>query len=113
MKLRLILVPLAAVAIALPAALTADPLTSNNEELPTVTLASLSSGASERGDANMTTIPDGTLNELLGIPSKEPSGIRIAGRCGSSNYYCDSPGFTYCCGNATDGFYCAKDVNGC
>ncbi|MHA7777094.1 hypothetical protein [Roseibium sp. M-1] len=39
--------------------------------------------------------------------------IQIAGRCGSSDYYCDSPGFTYCCGNATDGFYCAADVNGC
>jgi hypothetical protein len=39
--------------------------------------------------------------------------IQLAGRCGSSNKYCDSPGFTYCCGNSTDGFYCAADVNGC
>jgi hypothetical protein len=39
--------------------------------------------------------------------------LQIAGRCGSSDYYCDSPGFTYCCGNATDGYYCAANVNGC
>ncbi|WP_422377622.1 hypothetical protein [Roseibium sp.] len=39
--------------------------------------------------------------------------LQIAGRCGSSDYYCDSPGYTYCCGNSTDGFYCAADVNGC
>lgn len=39
--------------------------------------------------------------------------IQIAGRCGSSNKYCNSPGFTYCCGNSTDGFYCAANVNGC
>lgn len=39
--------------------------------------------------------------------------IQLAGRCGSSNKYCNSPGFTYCCGNSSDGFYCAADVNGC
>jgi hypothetical protein len=39
--------------------------------------------------------------------------IQVAGRCGSSQYRCDSPGFLYCCGNSTDGFYCAADVNGC
>lgn len=45
-------------------------------------------------------------------PSEEPL-MQIAGRCGSSDYYCDSPGFTYCCGNSTDGYYCAANVNGC
>ncbi|CTQ56108.1 hypothetical protein LP7551_04665 [Roseibium album] len=39
--------------------------------------------------------------------------IQVAGRCGSSNYYCNESGFTYCCGNSSDGFYCAADVNGC
>jgi hypothetical protein len=50
---------------------------------------------------------------VLGTREDKGPLIRIAGRCGSSDYYCDSPGFTYCCGNATDGFYCAADVNGC
>lgn len=45
-------------------------------------------------------------------PDTDPL-IQFAGRCGSSNKYCNSPGFTYCCGNSTDGFYCAADVNGC
>ncbi len=39
--------------------------------------------------------------------------LQIAGRCGSSEYYCDSPGFLYCCGNDADGYYCAANVNGC
>jgi hypothetical protein len=39
--------------------------------------------------------------------------LQVAGRCGSSNYYCNESGFTYCCGNSSDGFYCAADVNGC
>ena len=43
----------------------------------------------------------------------EAAPIVVAGRCGSSQYSCTSPGFTYCCGNSTDGFYCAADVNGC
>jgi hypothetical protein len=51
---------------------------------------------------------DGTTGPATGT---EP--IVVAGRCGSSQYRCDSPGFTYCCGNSTDGFYCAPDVNGC
>ena len=42
-----------------------------------------------------------------------PGSIRLAGACGSSGYSCTAPGFLYCCGNSTDGFYCAADVNGC
>lgn len=38
---------------------------------------------------------------------------QLAGRCGSSEYYCNEPGFTYCCGNSANGFYCAANVNGC
>jgi len=38
--------------------------------------------------------------------------MQVAGRCGSSNTYCNSPGFTYCCGTPGN-YYCAKDVNGC
>ena len=41
-----------------------------------------------------------------------PTGILVAGKCGSSGYTCTDP-FGYCCGNAADGFYCAADVNGC
>jgi len=52
--------------------------------------------------------------EIVQTPQTENDPlIQIAGRCGSSNKYCNSPGFTYCCGNSTDGFYCAADVNGC
>ncbi len=52
--------------------------------------------------------------ELRQPPSrpKGPKEIRIVGRCGSSDYFCDPP-TSYCCGNSTDGFYCAADVNGC
>lgn len=39
--------------------------------------------------------------------------IQIAGQCGSSIYYCNNTGASYCCGSSSDGFYCAKDVNGC
>ena len=51
---------------------------------------------------------DGTVDATIKVRP-----IIVAGRCGSSQYRCDSPGFTYCCGNSTDGFYCAADVNGC
>lgn len=51
--------------------------------------------------------------QILGKTPEQTPFMQIAGRCGSSDYYCDSPGFTYCCGNSTDGFYCAADVNGC
>jgi len=50
------------------------------------------------------------------VQETEPVGdplIQLAGRCGSSNKYCNSPGFTYCCGNSSDGYYCAANVNGC
>lgn len=51
--------------------------------------------------------------DLPGSSTDKGPLIQVAGRCGSSEYYCDSPGFLYCCGNSTDGFYCAADVNGC
>ncbi|WP_417769402.1 hypothetical protein [Stappia sp.] len=51
---------------------------------------------------------DGTADATIKVRP-----IVVAGRCGSSQSRCDSPGFTYCCGNSTDGFYCAADVNGC
>jgi hypothetical protein len=51
--------------------------------------------------------------DLPGSSSDKGPWMQVAGRCGSSEYYCDSPGFLYCCGNSTDGFYCAADVNGC
>ena len=38
--------------------------------------------------------------------------IQVAGRCGSSNTHCNSPGATYCCGTPGN-YYCAKNVNGC
>lgn len=51
--------------------------------------------------------------DLPGSSTDKGPLIQVAGRCGSSEYYCDSPGFLYCCGNSSDGFYCAADVNGC
>ncbi len=51
--------------------------------------------------------------EVLQTLRPVPGTIKVTDRCGSSNYYCTSPGFLYCCGNSTDGFYCAADVNGC
>ncbi len=50
---------------------------------------------------------------VLGSKPEKAAPMQIAGRCGSSDYYCDSPGFLYCCGNSSDGYYCAADVNGC
>ncbi|GAB4536223.1 MAG: hypothetical protein Tsb0019_37630 [Roseibium sp.] len=50
---------------------------------------------------------------LKGPAADQAPLIRIAGRRGSSQYDCDSPGFTYCCGNSTDGYYCAADMSGC
>lgn len=110
MKTRLYLSALTLACLALPAATTADPL-GKPSGADLLNLASLT--APERPNANMTVIPDGTINRLLGLEGKQTKDIRFAGRCGSSNYYCTSPGFTYCCGNSTDGFYCAADVNGC
>ena len=52
-------------------------------------------------------------SEIAQTPRPVPGTIKVAGRCGSSKYYCSSPGFLYCCGNSSSGFYCAADVNGC
>lgn len=52
-----------------------------------------------------------TLVPQAGDPAAAP--VLVAGRCGSSDYYCNETGATYCCGNSTDGYYCAADVNGC
>lgn len=109
MKLRLYLAVLATAMIALPLGLTADPV--SDDVSFEIKLASLSAHVTDSKRPPMTIIPKGVLDKMLGIPAG--NGIQYAGRCGSSNYYCDSPGFTYCCGNSTDGFYCAADVNGC
>ncbi|MEX3008665.1 hypothetical protein [Hoeflea sp. TYP-13] len=55
----------------------------------------------------------GALPAELGMQATEPGGVLVAGRCGSSNYYCNEAGFTYCCGTSSAGYYCAADVNGC
>lgn len=76
-------------------------------------LASLDMRKTQRQPLNMSPRVKGPFNLQFGIQSAEPEKILLAARCGSSNYYCNETGATYCCGNSTDGFYCAKDVNGC
>ena len=84
----------------------------------------LSSGPSKAGlvlaslDRPATTVRAPYSAPLAGVIPATPvtpdaAPMQVAGRCGSSQYRCDSPGFLYCCGNSTDGFYCAADVNGC
>ena len=67
-----------------------------------IILASLSPAEPAESSRNMSVRDDSGQSEE----------IQIAGQCGSSNEYCEEPS-PYCCGNSTDGFYCAKDVNGC
>jgi hypothetical protein len=40
-----------------------------------------------------------------------PVRVRIADRCGTSNYFCNPP-TPYCCGTPGK-YYCAKDASGC
>ena len=77
-----------------------------------VVLASLDRELAVPPMPNMSPRLSGTV-DLPGSSTDKGPLIQVAGRCGSSEYYCDSPGFLYCCGNSTDGFYCAADVNGC
>jgi hypothetical protein len=56
--------------------------------------------------------PSGPAVTLPRRESAPERRIQVAGRCGSSNFYCNSPGATYCCGTPGN-YYCAKDVNGC
>ncbi len=112
MKLRLASALFAAAYLGGAAVLTADPV-SDTSGVNTYQLASLTGSSVAHERPQMTIIPEGTLEKMLGLPNKKRKRMQFAGRCGSSNYYCDTPGSTYCCGNSTDGFYCAADVNGC
>jgi len=102
-----------AVSWACPAA--ADPLLSNGQPdlgVARIVLASLNRDLEVPVLPNMSqrlSAPD------LGLDTRDDPAplMQVAGRCGSSNKYCNSPGFTYCCGNSTDGYYCAANVNGC
>lgn len=98
---------------ALPAA--ADPVNRNNQTDLTaarIVLASLHRDLAMPVLRNLS--PRVSSPDFVEAPKAEPVPLlQVAGRCGSSNQYCNSPGFTYCCGNSTDGFYCAADVNGC
>lgn len=111
-KFRMVTALLAAAFFGSAAILAADPV-SDVSKTGSLKLASLSPSAGLARHPQMTPIPEGLLEKMLGLPATAPKHRQFAGRCGSSNYYCDSPGFTYCCGNSTDGFYCAADVNGC
>ncbi|MCK7612631.1 hypothetical protein [Roseibium sediminicola] len=102
-----------AMSCALPAA--ADPADRNNQTDLTAARIVL---ASLHRDLTVPVLPNlspwVSSREFVEEPKAEPAPLlQFAGRCGSSDYYCDSPGYTYCCGNSTDGFYCAADVNGC
>ncbi len=112
MKLRLATALLTAVFLGNAAILVADPV-SDSSKIELLKLASLTAGPETSKHPQMTIIPEGTLEKMLGLPAKTLKHQQFAGRCGSSNYYCDTPGSTYCCGNSADGFYCAADVNGC
>lgn len=112
MKLRLVAAFFAAAFLGNAAMLAADPA-SDTKDTGLLKLASLAPGSESSRQPQMTLIPEGALERMLGFPENPSKYRQFAGRCGSSNYYCDTPGQTYCCGNSTDGFYCAADVNGC
>lgn len=112
MKLRLAAVLLAVALLGNSAMLAADPV-SDFSKTGLLKLASLNPDPEVSKPPPMTIIPEGALERMLGLPAKALKRQQFAGRCGSSNYYCDTPGSTYCCGNSADGFYCAADVNGC
>ncbi|WP_269580692.1 hypothetical protein [Roseibium sp. Sym1] len=104
---------LAALGCALPAA--ADPFGAANQ--PDLTAAKIVLASLQR-DLEVPALPNMSprisgQDIVQGDKTDAAPLIQLAGRCGSSNKYCNSPGFTYCCGNSTDGFYCAADVNGC
>lgn len=111
-KLRLVPALIAAIFIGSAVMLIADPFLDEPDSRH-IELASLNVVSDGSKSPEMTIIPEGALERMLGLPAKTPKLLQFAGRCGSSNYYCDKPGATYCCGNSTDGFYCAADVNGC
>lgn len=87
----------------------AGPICQSADAPSLLVLASLEQGEGRKPSAEMSVSP----GFLFGKPASVTPPQMLAGRCGSSNYYCESPGFTYCCGNSEDGFYCAADVNGC
>ncbi|EAV42110.1 excinuclease ABC subunit B [Stappia aggregata IAM 12614] len=93
----------------------ADPLDLTHQPdltVAKVVLASLDRELAVPPMPNMSPRLSGAVDLPVSSTDKGPL-IQVAGRCGSSEYYCDSPGFLYCCGNSSDGFYCAADVNGC
>ncbi len=88
-------------------------LSLKSDRVSEMKLASLEEGGGIDGSALLTPRRGGQFAPVIvDRPTGQPP-ILIAGRCGSSDYYCDEKGATYCCGNSTDGFYCAKDVNSC
>ena len=44
--------------------------------------------------------------------STHRDGLKLAGRCGATEYSCKDP-TPYCCWTQAKGYYCAKNVNGC
>ncbi|MHA1523667.1 MAG: hypothetical protein ACTSY1_04585 [Alphaproteobacteria bacterium] len=119
--MRRLLSLLAAVALvlAVPAATVAGPFSqlicSVTAEKSPVNMSLASWSVDEANLAYSNRVQKPWKSDLFspGAPSALPDLIRVAGKCGSSGYSCTSPGFLYCCGNSTDGFYCAADVNGC
>ncbi len=101
--------------LALAATAAADPL--NLSYQPDLTAARVLSAGLHRGLA-VPAVPNQSPRisgpDLVLDPPAAPVPLtQVAGRCGSSNYYCDTPPNTYCCGNSSNGFYCAPNVNGC
>jgi hypothetical protein len=109
----------AAFILALSATASAEGLTQcsswsvKSKQVSELQVASLQKDGGVDGSALMSPRQDGKFAPTIVDRLDEQPSIQLAGRCGSSNYYCDETGATYCCGNSTDGFYCAKDVNGC
>jgi hypothetical protein len=58
--------------------------------------------------------PHGAAMPRESLPAAEPGAqmrIRMAARCGTTNYYCNPP-TPVCCGTPGK-YYCARDASGC
>ncbi|MGI9382765.1 MAG: hypothetical protein ACR2PO_06390 [Methyloligellaceae bacterium] len=76
-----------------------------------VVLARLTFDAPNRLGKSMSVWRGQSVRRLPTLKPDAPDLIRIAGRCGSSKYYCNPP-TPYCCGTSGN-YYCAVNVNGC
>jgi hypothetical protein len=58
--------------------------------------------------------PDGAAMPRKSLPATDAGAqtrIRVAARCGTTNYYCNPP-TPVCCGTPGK-YYCARDASGC